>query len=344
MILWGMAPAVENRPNIYERILKRKDGSLLPVEISTSIVYDDVGTPTYIQSIARDISERKNAEGILKRYTQILSVISDAAARLLRSSNIEIKIPEILQSLGQAMDVSSCAVFEIDTFSNEPFVRVRYEWHRTDHPKLDVDATVQPFMGKIYDIHSKFFFSRDIEDEVAASSDFEFVSFPVDGNVGSWRFLGFFAEEGQLSWSPSEVDAAQTAANLIGSALQRNRYEETIQLNEARSRLILDALPDLLIRINLDGVILDYSAQSDHPLYLHRDVISWKKLSQVWPQEIVSKIVGEENESSFTSPHWLEEFSLPYSNNTFESRLYPIGSSEALSSSVILPNRQSSTK
>ena len=89
-----------NRSNIYERILKRKDGSMFPVEISTSIVYDDEGNPTYIQSIARDISERKNAEGVLKRYTQILSVISDAAAQLLRSSNIEIKIPEVLESLG----------------------------------------------------------------------------------------------------------------------------------------------------------------------------------------------------------------------------------------------------
>ena len=326
----GHGSAVENRSNIYERTLKRKDGSMLPVEISTSIVYDDGGNPAYIQSIARDISERKDAEGVLKRYTQILSVISDAAARLLRSSNIEIKIPEVLQSLGQAMEVSCCAIFEIDTFSDQPFVKVRYEWNKAGGPVLDVRDIVQPFARRMYDIRSKYFSSRNDEGAVTSPSRFEFVSVPVDGNVGSWRFLGFFTDNGNLSWSPSELGAAETAANLIGSALQRNRYEETIQENEARNRMILDALPDLLIRINHDGIILDYSAQSDHPLYLHRDVISWKKLSQVWPQEIVSKIIGEENDSSFTSPHWLEEFSLPYSNNTFESRLYPISHGEAL--------------
>ena len=326
----GHGSVVENRSNIYERILKRKDGSMFPVEISTSIVYDDGGNPTYIQSIARDISERKNAEEALKRYTQILSVISDAAAHLLRSSNIEIKIPEVLESLGQAMNVSCCAIFEIDTFSSQPFVRVRYEWNKADGPVLDVQATVQPFARRMYDIRSKYFSSRDVESEATSLPRVEFVSVPVDGNVGSWRFLGFFADEGNLSWSPSDLDAAQTAANLIGSALQRNRYEETIQLNEERNRKVLDVLPDLLIRINLEGIILDYSAQSDHPLYIHRDLISWKKLSQVWPQEIVDRIIGDENESSFTSSHWLEEFSLPYSNNTFEARLYPISSDEAL--------------
>ena len=36
------------------------------------------------------------------------------------------------------------------------------------------------------------------------------------------------------------------AANLIGSALQRYSYEETIRLNEVRNRIILSAMPDLL--------------------------------------------------------------------------------------------------
>ena len=43
--------------NIYERILKKKDGTLIPVEIGTSIVSDENGLPVYIQSIVRDISD-----------------------------------------------------------------------------------------------------------------------------------------------------------------------------------------------------------------------------------------------------------------------------------------------
>lgn len=319
-----------DRSSLYERILKRKDGTLLPVEISTSVVYRDGSQPAYIQSIARDISERKAAEKILKRHTQILSVISDAAASLLRSSSIEVKIPKVLESLGCAMDVACCAIFEIDTFSARPYVRVRYEWHGSQAAELDLSAVVQPFIPELLKLSNGCFSSVDAGLQHASLIDPMFVAVPINGNPGSRGFLGFFDIPSNLPWLSSEFDAAQTAANLIGSALQRNRYEETIQLNEARNRIILDALPDLLIRIDIDGIILDYSAKPDHPLYIHRDMISGKKLSQTWPEEIVSQIIGEENDQTFSTSHRVDEFRLPYSNGAYESRLYPISTNEAL--------------
>lgn len=326
----GHGTVAGDHSNLYERILKRKDGALLPVEISTSVVYRDGVQPAYIQSIARDISERKTAEKILKRHTQILSVISDAAASLLRSSSIEVKIPKVLESLGCAMEVSCCAVFEINTFSTEPSVQVRYKWTRSGTAGLDIPSAVGPFVPGMLETRNGYFSSNEADGQPASASQPGFVSIPINGNPGSRGFLAFFDDAKRLSWSPSELDAAQTAANLIGSALQRNRYEDTIRLNEARNRIILDALPDLLIRINVDGTILDYSAQPNHPLYIHRDVISGRKLSQVWTQELVGRILGEENDAAFTASHWLAEFSLPYSNGAYESRLYPIDAEEAL--------------
>jgi len=58
---------VEDQPSLYERILKRKDGTTLPVEISASIVYDEDNQPAYIQSVARDISERKYSKQMLQK-------------------------------------------------------------------------------------------------------------------------------------------------------------------------------------------------------------------------------------------------------------------------------------
>jgi PAS domain S-box-containing protein len=316
--------------HLFERILKRKDGRLLPVEVSTSIVYSETGEPAYIQSIARDISERKNAEWALKRHTNILSVISAATAGLLRSSSIETKIPKVLESLGSAMDVFCCAIFEINTFSATPFVQVRYQWKRFSEAVFDVPLTVEGFIPDLLNTSSGYFSACGAEDRSASFSHSSFVAIPINGNLGSWGFLGFFEEGDRLSWSPAELDAAQTAANLIGAALQRNRYEETIRLNETRNRIILDALPDLLIRINTDGNILDYSANTNHPLYIQRDMLVGKNFSQIWPPEVVKKIVGAANESSFLSSSYVDEFRLPYSNHVYEARLYPTSSSEAL--------------
>lgn len=315
--------------NLSERVLKRKDGSTLPVEVSASIVYNERNEPAYIQSIARDISERKQAEQILKRQTKILSVISDATARLLQTSNIENKIPEVLQSLGEATEVSSSVLFEINTFSATPEVSIQYLWHGQDVAEFDIMTMLEPFLREILNSPNDFFSSveHELEQQNAVGS---FAIMPIHGTLGSRGYLGLFDCHKTLSWIPSAREVIQTAANLLGSALQRNRYEETIRLNEARSRIILETLPDLLIRIDLDRTILDYTANPDHPLYIHRDVMSGRILSSVWPAEVVEKIIGQVNDIGFVQPHWLQGFRLPYSKSVYEARLHPISTREAL--------------
>ncbi|HEX5838203.1 MAG TPA: PAS domain-containing sensor histidine kinase [Anaerolineales bacterium] len=326
----GRQSRVGERTNLFERILKRKDGTTLPVEVSTSVVYNELGQPSYIQSIARDISEWKHAEWILKRQAQILSVIGDATARLLRSSSIEIKIPEVLESLGIAMDVDCCAIFEINTFFADPSVQVRYQWMRETIDARDVGSFISACIPQLLSTSNGRSSFRDMDHQSASFSNPTLVAIPINGGLGSSGFLGFLDSESINSWSVAEFDAAQTAANLIGSALLRNRYEETIRLNDARNRIILGALPDLLIRIDTYENILDYSANSEHPLYIDRDLIIDRKLSQIWPEDIVEKIIGKVNQQTFRTRVNVEEFRLPHSNHAFEARLYPISTVEAL--------------
>jgi PAS domain S-box-containing protein len=138
-----------DQANIYERILKKKDGSLIPVEIGTSLVYDGHGQPIYIQSIVRDISDRKATEKILKRNSRILSVISEATARLFRSPNIESGISEVLGSLGNALGMFCCVIFEIEQFSHTPVVKVQYSWVEYNKSDFDAGAAITPFVNKI---------------------------------------------------------------------------------------------------------------------------------------------------------------------------------------------------
>lgn len=320
----------DDRLDLSERILKRKDGSTLPVEISASVVYDEENKPAYIQSIARDISDRKEYEEILKRYARILSMISDATVRLLRSSNIEAKIPEILATLGQATGISSCAILEFETFSSKPVINTRYWWRSHANSHFDISKVLAPHIPRILSEATDYIYNAKTHEQASARTDPSFGIIPIHGTLGSLGFLALFNEDKDLSWSPSEWNAIQIAANLIGSALQRGSYEETIRLSEARNRVILSAFPDLLIRIDVTGMILDYSAHPDHPLFLHRDVISGKKLSAIWPKEVVEEIRGQKNEEMFLSPHTLESFRLPFINKFYESRLYPINRNEAL--------------
>ncbi|HNB50686.1 MAG TPA: PAS domain S-box protein [Anaerolineales bacterium] len=46
----------------YERIARRKDGTLFPVEVRVVLVRDEQGNPLYFQSTSHNITERKNIE------------------------------------------------------------------------------------------------------------------------------------------------------------------------------------------------------------------------------------------------------------------------------------------
>jgi len=71
----------------YERIFRRKDGSLLSTEVNVEVVRDPSGNPLYIQSIVRDISERKQAEDALRASEEKLrALVSFQTIYVLRTN------------------------------------------------------------------------------------------------------------------------------------------------------------------------------------------------------------------------------------------------------------------
>jgi diguanylate cyclase (GGDEF)-like protein len=51
----------------YEMEIVRKDGSRLPIEVAMRVVLNDSGRVKWVQGIARDVSERKQAEDTIRR-------------------------------------------------------------------------------------------------------------------------------------------------------------------------------------------------------------------------------------------------------------------------------------
>lgn len=311
---------------LQERVLQCKGGPTIPVEISTSIIYDN-GKPAYIQSIARDISVKKNTERILKQNALILSTISQATEKLLQSSSIERKIPSMLEALGRIMNISCVTIFALDRTLKPAQMQKKYIWENWKSKKIDITKVFENNTLETLDSHRQVHSVR-LKDS-ATPQNISFISFPIDGAFRTRGYISFFNEQ-RIMWSQSEVDAIQTAVNLINAVLQRNHYEETIRLNETRNQILVDALPDLIIRIDIKGNILDYSAKPEHPLHIHRDLAYGRKLKETFPEEIVSQFLGEENKNTFASPQKATTFRLPYAKGVYEAQLSPIYAEEAI--------------
>ena len=88
---------------------------------------------------------------------------------------------------------------------------------------------------------------------------------------------------------------------------KRKEVELAINSSEARNRSIIEALPDLIIRMDSWGKVLDYSVRPDHPLYLSLGEVTGKLLSEIWPEDIVNQIMGSNTHQEFKEAHHLRE-------------------------------------
>lgn len=63
----------------YERLFRKKNGEIIPVEVHLALIRDDKDVPYRIQSIVRDITERKRIEQVVRDREQRLQEIVNAA-------------------------------------------------------------------------------------------------------------------------------------------------------------------------------------------------------------------------------------------------------------------------
>ncbi len=84
--------------------------------------------------------------------------------------------------------------------------------------------------------------------------------------------------------SPSgEITGVSTVARDV---TQNKRIERALRDSEEQNRAIISAVPDMLFRINKEGVLLDFRAPDESELYLHPEEFLGKKIQEVLPPNV----------------------------------------------------------
>jgi len=109
----------------FEIDIVAKDGRRVPLEVSSRLIDED-GSVVAVQGAARDISERKRAQEVLRRRDAILEAVSFAAQRLFQEADWKQAIESVLARLGEAAGASRAHIFE-----NQPS-----EWRVVDQPRI----------------------------------------------------------------------------------------------------------------------------------------------------------------------------------------------------------------
>src|SRR5207253_1428927 len=111
----------------------------------------------------------------------------------------------------------------------------------------------------------------------------------------------------------------------------RKQAEEALRRSEAKARAILDAIPDLMFRLNRAGEILDFKAV-ENELYLPADKIIGSKISDTMPGEFSEKTLSYIAKTLYAGQLQMYEFQLPMPQGTqdYEARMVVGGVDEVL--------------
>jgi PAS domain S-box-containing protein len=101
---------------IYETKLQSTAGAPIPVEISAVLVHDpgETGSARYIQSIVRDITQRKEAERALHHYAERLQMLHKIDQAIISAQSPEKIARAALKRIRQLMPCSWASVVEFD--------------------------------------------------------------------------------------------------------------------------------------------------------------------------------------------------------------------------------------
>jgi len=110
---------VETGQCVREILNQRKNGHVFPSLVSASLLRDAQGELIGVMGISRDITERKQAEKMLRRRNRELALLNQASQALTTTLNIDQVLVTILEEIRHLIDVTACSVWLIDQETNE---------------------------------------------------------------------------------------------------------------------------------------------------------------------------------------------------------------------------------
>jgi PAS domain S-box-containing protein len=278
---------------IYERYFRRKDGSLMPVELKAELVRDVKGNPLHIQSIVRDITERKAWEQRLRLQSAALEAAANAIIITDSDGLIQWSNSAYTRLTGYTAE---------EAYGKNPRELVKSGFHdEAFYKKLwETILAGQIWHGKV--INRRKDNRRYIEEQTIT---------PVTDQDGT--ITHFVAVKEDIT--------------------EREKAAQALRRSETRLRALLKAIPDLMFRNYRDGTFLDYHAGDESKLALPPEEFLGRKSTEVLPPELTRHHLYYIEQALRTGHQVLYEYSLSRSGQSrhFEARMVPSGPDEVLS-------------
>jgi len=248
---------------------------------------------------ALDITQRKNAESVLvstKARLEYLLTFSPAA----------IYSCELTEDYAVTFISESCKTlfgYNPDEFLNNPKI-----WQENLHPEdaPRVLAQLSSISEQEHQKHEYRFRHKD----------------------GAYRWI-----LDELRLVRGADGAPKEIVGFVKDISDRKRAEEELLLSEARSRALLNAIPDMMFQIRRDGIFIDYKAPKEDLLYVPPKEFIGKTIHDVLPSYLAQKTMHHMELAFQTGEIQIYEYELNFSDGkkgVYEARLLASGENDVI--------------
>ena len=242
----------------------------------------------------RDITERKRAEEALRESKNIIQNIIDNSPSLI-----------YILDLGGKFILANRKLAEVLNFPDEKLL----------------GNTRELFMPKEFAVQHRNNDLQIINSEQAAV--YEEVIVESDGqHIYLTQKFPLFESDGKM----------YAVGGISTDITERKRVEEALKDSETRARALIDAIPDLLFRLNKQGVYLDFKAAKEDLSFQAESIIG-KKNRDIMPPEFADLVDEKISLTLQTGQMQVFEYQLPVPNRgicEFDARMVPCSSDEVI--------------
>lgn len=172
----------------------------------------------------------------------------------------------------------------------------------------------------------------DLQDDAATDRDnllargvhsFLLVDLPrADGSSGT---VGLERYTGPRAWRSEDRHVLHVVANLISTALDRRSTLEALRAAEARQRMILGALPDMVFVVSAEGEIRDVHLPVETELPVTAKQLLESNVARLMPERIATLVMTRVRETIATGRPQMVQWTLPIEDRLrhFDIRFAP---------------------